>query len=165
MHRKDVNYDYFNSTRAPLNASRNCRNTSPPKVKVKTMNESIVLNFDSGTTAKAVMMALARHGLLVIRSFDLRSALNAQGGCECPHHGAAQCNCQFVVLLAYGEPAEPVAVTLHSRDNWTEIWIVHDAMTIPDPNLAEEVMVALVEAAFALQAATVPTQEVTAHAG
>lgn len=129
------------------------------------MNERIVLNFESETTTQAVMTALAQHGLFVIRSFDLRSALNVQGRCECPHHGAAQCNCQFIVLLAYGEPAEPVAVTLHSRDHWTEIQIVHDAMTIPDPRLEDEVMVALAEAALGLQAVSVSAQEVTAHVG
>jgi hypothetical protein len=160
-----VIYDGFNSTHALLYDARDYYLVSLHYIKVKAMNDSIVLHCDSETTTEAVMMALARHGLLVIRSFDLRSALNAQGGCECPHHGAAQCNCQFAVLLAYGKPAEPVAVTLHSCDNWTEIWLVHDAMTIPNPNLAEKVMVALVEVAFALQAAAVLTEDVTAQAG
>ncbi|MBI3243178.1 MAG: hypothetical protein HYZ49_12880 [Chloroflexi bacterium] len=118
------------------------------------MNESLVFNFDSETAIKAVMTTLARRGLYVIRSFDLQSALGAHGGCECPHHGTAQCNCQFVVLLVYGEAAEPVVITTHSRDNRTEARIVHDAATIPDPRLAGEVMAALVEAAIMLPMAS-----------
>jgi hypothetical protein len=133
------------------------------------MNESLVFNFDSQTAIKAVMTTLARHGLHVIRSFDLQSALGAHGGCECPHHGTAQCNCQFVVLLVYGEAslrggkaAEPVVITTHSRDNRTEAKIVHDAAAIPDPRLAGEVLAALVEAAIMLPMASSATAEVTA---
>jgi hypothetical protein len=124
---------------------------------VKAVNESLVFNCDSETALKAVRTSLARHGLSAARSFDLRSALGAHSGCECPHHGTAQCNCQFVVLLVYsqaplqgGEAVEPVVITTHSRDNRTEARIVHDAVTLPDPRLAEEVMAALVEAAIML---------------
>ncbi len=127
------------------------------------MNESLVFNFDSATTTKAVMVALTRRGLYVMRSFDLQSALSAHGGCECPHHGTAQCNCQFVVLLVYGEAAEPVVLTTHSRDGQTQARLVHDATTIPDPRLAEDVLAAVVEAAITLQAASVPAQAMSAH--
>lgn len=144
------------------------------------MNESLVFNFDSETSTNAAMAALARHSLYVVRSFDLRSALAAHGGCECPYHGTAQCNCQFSVLLVYrerplgqssrdGDTAEPVVLTTHSRDNRTEARIVHDATTLPDPRLAEAVMTALVEAAMTLHAAAAPTPPtpagVTADAG
>lgn len=129
------------------------------------MNESIVFNFDSETATQAALAALARHRLYVMRSFDLRSALQSQGGCECPHHGTAQCNCQFVVLLVYGEATAPAVVTLHSCDNQAEARIVHDATTIPDPRLADEVRTALVEAAIKLQATSVPKIGAMAHVG
>jgi hypothetical protein len=129
------------------------------------MNESIQFNFDSETATQAALRTLARHNLYVIRSFDLRSALQVHGGCECPHHGTTQCNCQFVVLLVYGEAAEPVVVTIHSRDNQAEAVIVHDATTLPDPRLAEEVIGALVEAAITLQVIPTFKTVVTAHAG
>jgi hypothetical protein len=128
------------------------------------MNESIVFNFDSETATKAAIATLTRHGLHVVRSFDLRSALIAHDGCECPHHGTAQCDCQFVVLLVYGDAAEPVVITMHSRDDRTEARIVRDATTIPDSRLAEVVMAALVEAAITLQAAPAPNTAVTANA-
>jgi hypothetical protein len=129
------------------------------------MNESLLFNFDSDTVSQAVITALARQGLSVLRSFDLRSALGAHGGCECPHHGTAQCNCQFVVLLVYGEAADPVVVTTHARDNRTEARIVHDATIFPNPRLADQVMTALVEAAITMQAAIAPAPEVPAHVG
>ena len=127
------------------------------------MNASIVFNSNGDDVAKAVMAVLTRRGYYVIRSFDLRSALTAHSGCECPHHGTAKCNCQFVVLLVYGEAAEPVVLTTHSRDGQTEARIVHDATIIPDPRLAEKVIAALVEAAIMLSVAPPTTTEVAAN--
>jgi hypothetical protein len=134
-------------------------------MKVNAMNETIVFYSGSDIVVKAVTAVLTRRRFCVIRSFDLRSALTAHGGCECPHHGTDQCDCQFVVLLVYGEATEPVAITMHSRDNRTEARIVHDAMTIPDPRLAKAVIATLVEAAITLPAAPAPNTEVTANVG
>lgn len=128
------------------------------------MNTRVVFNADGETATQAVVAVLTRHGLQVVRSFDLRSALAVHGGCECPHHGTAECSCQFVVLLAYGEAGEPVILTTHSRDGQTDAQIVHDTTTVPEPHLAEEVTTALVEAAMTLQTAITPTQDVAAHA-
>lgn len=127
------------------------------------MNETIVFNSGSDIVVKAVTAVLTRRRFRVIRSFDLRSALTTHDGCECPHHGTARCDCQFVVLLAYGDAAEPVVITMHSRDNRTEAGVVRDAMTVPDPYLAEDVMATLVEAAITLPAAPAPNTEVTAN--
>ncbi len=107
--------------------------------------ESIVFDVDSATVVPAALAALTRRGLYVVRSFDLRSALAADVACECPDHGTAQCTCQFVVLLVYGDAPQPVTLTIHCRDGWTQAQIVYDAMTHPDPHLAEQVMMALVE--------------------
>ena len=129
------------------------------------MNESLSFNFDGETVARAAIATFARHGLYVIRSFDLRSALAAQPGCECPHHGTAACNCQFAVLLVYGDPGTLAALTLHSHDSQTYAQLVHDAATTPDPRLAEQIMTALVEVAFTLHTTHVPSQEMAANAG
>ena len=129
------------------------------------MNESLSFDFDGETVARAAIATFARHGLYVIRSFDLRSALAAQPGCECPHHGTAACNCQFAVLLVYGDPGTLAALTLHSHDRQTYAQIVRDSATTPDPRLAEQIMTALVEVAFTLHTTLVPPREITAHAG
>jgi hypothetical protein len=112
--------------------------------------ESIAFDFDGPTVTQAVTSALTRRGFYVVRSFDLRSALTADLACDCPHHGTAQCTCQFVVLLVYGTAAEPAVLTVHCRDDQTQARIIHDATTVPDPRLAEQVMAALGEAALAL---------------
>ncbi len=114
------------------------------------MNESILFNCDSETATQTATTALTRHQLSIVRSFDLRSALGSHLGCDCPHHGTDQCNCQFVVLLIYGQAAEPVVLTTHSRDDWTEARLVHDVNTIPNRQLVEAVMTALAEAALML---------------
>ena len=129
------------------------------------MNESLSFNFDGETVARAAIATFARHGLYVIRSFDLRSALAAQPGCECPHHGTAECNCQFAVLLVYSDTGTLAALTLHSHDSQTYTQIVHDAATTPDPRLAAQIMATLVEVAFTLHTTLVTPQEVTAYAG
>jgi hypothetical protein len=116
------------------------------------MTESLAFNVTSEAAAQAVTATLRQHGLNVIRSFDLRSALAVHSDCQCPHHGTAQCTCQFVVLLAYGESGAPVVVTVHSRDAQAQVQIARDANARPEPRLVEQVMAALFEAALTVQA-------------
>lgn len=123
---------------------------------------SVLFDSCGETAAQAATAALTRRGFRVSRSFDLRSALATHADCECPHHGTAQCACQFVVLLVYGEVGDPIIVTAHSREAQANVQIVRDATTRPDPRLAEKVMAALVEAALTLQEA--PVEEVVADA-
>ena len=139
------------------------------------MDASILFDSDGETVTRAATAALTRRGLYVVRSFDLRSARTSHANseasrwdCACPHHGTAQCTCQFVVLLVYGDPSTlplvagqvataPLVLTLHSHDNRASAQIVRDAASVPDPRLAEQVMAALMEAAMAA-----PTQNALA---
>ncbi len=125
---------------------------------------SMVFESEAKPTTQAITAALARRGLSAIRSFDLRSALAQHMDCECPHHGTAECNCQFVVLLIYGQRQSqslrddraepPVVLTCHCQDSCTEVQVVQDANAAPDPALTEQVSLALLEAALALRAAS-----------
>lgn len=135
------------------------------------MNDSILFNSDGETAAQTVTAALTQRGFRVVRTFDLRSALVAHPDrdasrwpCNCPYHGTDYCTCQFVVLLVYGDTAEPLVVTAHSRDTQTHLQIVHDALTRPDPHLARQVMAVLVKAALAQPVTAIPIAEVVAHA-
>jgi len=143
------------------------------------MNENILYDCNGEPAAQAATEALARRGFRVVRSFDLRSALAplaAHADCECPHHGTAQCTCQFVVLLAYGDPSTgsggaPVVITAHSRDAQAQVQLVRptgmlrdDANSRPDPRLVEQVMAALFEAALTAQAVLPRPTEVSADA-
>ena len=115
------------------------------------MTQSVRFDCDSEMATQTATQSLAKLGLRVVRSFDLRSALATHAGCECPHHGSEQCTCQFLVLLVYGPAGAPVVVSAHSRDGQAELQIVQDANTYPDAGLADQVMSALVEAALSVQ--------------
>ena len=133
------------------------------------MNNSLLFDCNGETAAQAATDFLTRRSFRVVRSFDLHSALAAHADCECPHHGTAQCTCQFVVLLAYGDPSTgsggaPVVVTAHSRDAQAQVQIVRDAAARPDPRLVEQVMAALFEAALTVQAGLPRPAEVPADA-
>jgi hypothetical protein len=118
---------------------------------------------DGEAAAQTVTAALTRHGLRVVRTFDLRSALAGHAGheagswdCTCPYHGTADCTCQFIVLLVYGEAGAPVVINAHSHDAQTQVRIAHPASGIlgsvttrPDSRLAEQVVTMLAEAALA----------------
>lgn len=110
------------------------------------MDEELVLPFSADVVARAMWAILAGQGLQVVRSFDLRSALATHPDCPCPHHGTAQCDCQFIVLLVYGETGRPVVVNLHGSDAHTAMIIVPDTATFPDTRLLRQVTAALVEA-------------------
>lgn len=136
------------------------------------MNDSTLYNSDGETAAQTLTAALTRQGFHVVRTFDLRSALAARPDrdasrwpCNCPYHGTDRCTCQFVVLLVYGDAAEPVVVTVHSRDTQAHLQIVHDALTRPDPHLARQVMAVLIKAALAQPVMAPHTAEVVVHAG
>lgn len=119
------------------------------------MSHSFLFETGSEAAARAVTAALASRGFVVVRSFDLRSALAASSECGCPHHGTAQCTCQFVVLLAYAQ-GTPAVVTVHGRDGRTEVQLVCDPSARPTERLAETVTTAIVEALAHIQASSPP---------
>jgi hypothetical protein len=116
------------------------------------MNESILLDCDGERAAQAVTQVMTRHGLQVMRSFDLRTAPGGHADCACPHHGTAVCTCQYVVLLVYGEAVAPATLTLHSQESVTYLKIVRDANAQPDVRLVEQILAALRETDLQLRA-------------
>ncbi len=115
------------------------------------MNNNILLNTDSETTTQTVTTSLTQQGYRVLRSFDLRSALAAHPDSVCPCHGTTPCDCQFVVLLIYGNATRPVVVIAHGHDCETSLQLVSDPQERPDPDLAGEVMAAIIETALRLK--------------
>ena len=128
------------------------------------MTQGVRFNCDSETAARTATQTLAKRGLRVVRSFDLRSALATHAGCECPHHGSEQCTCQFLVLLIYGPAGAPVVVSAHSRDGQAEVQIVQDANAYPDARLAEQVMSSLIEAELGVQGDPIRARGIPANA-
>jgi len=126
------------------------------------MQNTVLLDLNGDEAVKTICEALRSHGFYVLRSFDLRLALTAaEVGCECPHHGTEKCDCQFVVLLIYGEAAEPLTLTTHSHNNQTRVQIVRDATMKPDARFAESVMTLILETSPKLAIAPLINEEAT----
>jgi hypothetical protein len=67
---------------------------------------------------------LEARGFSVLRSFDLRSArasLRDPQNCSCPHHGTAQCACQYVVILARTLQDQPISIIVHGHEDETMV--------------------------------------------
>ncbi len=122
------------------------------------MASSVWFAADGETATQSATSALVRQGFRVVRSFDLRSAMDHHGECQCPHHGTDQCTCQYVVLLAYGSTGAPIVVTVHSRDASAELQIVDDPNAPPDLALSNQALTALAEAALGFRAGKVEAE-------
>lgn len=64
---------------------------------------------------------LTEAGFRTVQTFDLQTARLAHPGCNCPHHGTSDCNCQMVILLVYGKQADPATLIIHSQDEKTGV--------------------------------------------
>lgn len=112
------------------------------------MTASIWFTADGEAATRSATEALVRRGFRVVRSFDFRSAVASHHQCACPHHGTAQCTCQYVVLLAYRVAGAPVVITAHGRDVSAELQIVDDPNAPADPAASSLALTALAEAAL-----------------
>lgn len=63
-------------------------------------------------------------GLQIEQTFDLQVARLPHIGCQCPHHGTDQCNCQLVVLLVRGKCKAHITLVLHGSDGQTNLSII-----------------------------------------
>jgi hypothetical protein len=109
------------------------------------MQRDLTLVSSCEQTIAMLISTMALHGIRLERSFDLRTALHDQPACPCPHHGTAQCTCQYVVLLAYEEAASapPAVLTVHECDGITR---VQAATGQPGERLSWPLLAALDEA-------------------
>jgi len=107
---------------------------------------TIQANCEEATTQAAQLLSSA--GLQVVRSFDLRSARMTHAECTCPHHGTAECTCQFVVLLVYGQGSAPMSLVVHGHDGQTWLSLVDTPQQPADMKLAAKIAQALSPASF-----------------
>jgi hypothetical protein len=101
------------------------------------MNISPFLTFycPCDETLPRVSQQLTEAGLRPVQTFNLHSAMMGTHGCSCPNHGTEECDCQMVVLLVYGEAAEPVTLLLHGNSKQTWVSIADSILQHPDPQL------------------------------
>lgn len=84
----------------------------------------LTLNCSCDEALQRSSQSLAQAGLRVIQTFDLHMARHTLEDCLCPHHGTSACDCQMLVLLVYGDAAEPATLILHGNDGHTSLSIV-----------------------------------------
>lgn len=86
---------------------------------------------------------LAKANLRAVQTFDLHAARIGLHDCSCPNHGTAECDCQMVVLLVYGEDMEPATLILHGNDGQTWLSISNNPLQGPDISLSATIQKAL----------------------
>ena len=86
---------------------------------------------------------LLQAGLRPMQTFDLQTARLGLHDCSCPNHGTEACDCQLVVLLVYGEAAEPATLVLHSNDGKTWVTFPDNPLDRADIKLANRIRRAL----------------------
>jgi hypothetical protein len=86
---------------------------------------------------------LSQANLRALQTFDLHTARQPQQDCPCPNHGTAECDCQMVVLMVYGETPEPATLILHGSDGQTRFSIADDASLRADKKLVISIKEAL----------------------
>lgn len=73
---------------------------------------------------RRVFQMLGKHGLRVVRTFDLQEARLAHVDCPCPQHGTEACNCQMMILLVYADGQKPASILMHSFQESTWLYLV-----------------------------------------
>lgn len=84
---------------------------------------------------------LSQVGLSTVQTFNLTTARLGMHNCSCPNHGTEACDCQMIVLLVYGNVAEPATLILHGNNGKT--WLSLMAPVKPGNTLANEIRRAL----------------------
>src|SRR6266545_7823455 len=86
---------------------------------------------------------LSQAGLLAVQTFNLNTARLGLHNCSCPNHGTEACDCQMIVLLVYGEVAEPATLILHGNDGKTWISVTDNPLHRIDGKLMTSIRQAL----------------------
>ena len=97
---------------------------------------------DCDEVVDQITEALKKAKLLVSRSFDLQSARQSftqPQACTCPHHGTAQCACQYVILLVRYRQADPVTLVAHGSDGRTILSLDQSALIETDGEIVERI--------------------------
>jgi hypothetical protein len=82
---------------------------------------------------------LSEAGLSAVQTFNLNTARLGLHNCCCPNHGTAACDCQMIVLLVYGDVAEPTTLILHGNNVQTWVSIADSPSQRGDPKLVTRI--------------------------
>ena len=103
----------------------------------------ITIDLECEDVIMQIRRRLSEHDVRTVRSFDLKSACASYPDMTCPHHGESHCDCQLVVLLAYGKSSIPASITIHSRKGLTEVDLVDSPNNRPQNDLDQLIRLTL----------------------
>jgi len=107
------------------------------------ISPSLSIDFSCNEALQLTKKHLIEAGLRPVQTFDLHGARLVHDGCTCPNHGTAECDCQMIILLVYGEIAEPATLILHGNDGKTWVSVTNDPLHLPDQKLMSSLQRAL----------------------
>jgi len=95
----------------------------------------LIVDLPCDAALQTAKKKLSQANLRALQTFDLHTARHTQQDCPCPNHGTAECDCQMVVLMVYGETADtstslstsPATLILHGSDGQTRFSIADDS--------------------------------------
>lgn len=105
----------------------------------------LIVDLPCDVALQTAKKKLSQANLRALQTFDLHAtrARHTQQDCPCPNHGTAECDCQMVVLMVYGETAEPATLILHGSDGQTRFSIADDSSQRVDKKLIFSIKEAL----------------------
>lgn len=84
-----------------------------------TLSPFLSIDSSCDQALQTIKSQLSQAGLWTVQTFNLNTARLGLHNCSCPNHGTEACDCQMIVLLVYGEAAEPATLILHGNDGKT----------------------------------------------
>jgi hypothetical protein len=84
-----------------------------------TLSPFLSIDSSCDQALQATKTKLSQVGLSAVQTFNLTTARLGVHNCSCPNHGTEACDCQMIVLLVYGNVAEPATLILHGNNGKT----------------------------------------------
>jgi hypothetical protein len=109
------------------------------------MDHRLTFPCESDRAVRLLEQVLARRGLTVVRSFDIRGRDGET--CGCGSAGGQPCRCHFAVLLVFGPPGLPAVVTARGCNGEATLEVAFDPNAAVDNGLVETTLQALHAAA------------------
>lgn len=100
-----------------------------------TLSPFLSINSSCDQALQMTKSLLSQAGLSAVQTFNLNTARLGAHNCSCPNHGTEACDCQMIVLLVYGEAAEPATLILHGNDGQTWVSVTDDPAQRTDKKL------------------------------
>src|SRR5512134_46282 len=100
-----------------------------------TLSPFLSINSSCDQALQMTKALLSQAGLSAVQTFNLNTARLGVHNCSCPNHGTEACDCQMIVLLVYGEAAEPATLILHGNDGQTWVSVTDDPAQRTDKKL------------------------------